>query len=100
MCQFLRYSKGLLEGGIVFILGMAFFVDKKGCELRKEMMKNEFNATGILTLVIVIISAYVLMFSSIPFLYKIVIIGFSFILLLLVTLALQSLETIEKPRLQ
>jgi hypothetical protein len=63
-------------------------------------MKNEFNATSILTLVIVIISAYVLMFSSIPLLYKIVIIGFSFILLLLVTLELQSLETIEKPRLQ
>jgi hypothetical protein len=43
-----------------------------------------------------IINSYVLLFSDIPFLYRIVIIVFSFALLFLLSLAFQSSERIEK----
>jgi hypothetical protein len=61
------------------------------------MMRNKTDATTLITLIIAIINAYVLFFSTIPFLYKIFILAFSFVLLLLVTYALRSLEIIEKP---
>jgi hypothetical protein len=48
-------------------------------------------------LVFLVIGSYVLLFSSIPLLYRVVIVAFSFILLLLLTLALQTVENI-KPR--
>jgi len=44
-----------------------------------------------------VIGSYVLLFSNIPFLYRVVIVAFSFILLLLLSLALQTVENI-KPR--
>ncbi len=62
------------------------------------MMRNKTDATSVVTLIIAIINVYVLLFSTIPILYKIFIIAFSFILLLLVTFALQSLETMERPK--
>ena len=50
-------------------------------------------------LVFLLIGSYVLLFSTIPLLYRVVIVAFSFILLLLLTLALQTVENI-KPRPQ
>ena len=63
----------------------------------EKMMRNKTDSTTIITLIIALINAYVLFFSTIPFFYKIFILAFSFVLLLLVTYALRSLETIEKP---
>ena len=62
------------------------------------MMRNKTNATTLATLIIGLVDAYVLLFSTMPLLYKIVIVAFSFFLLLLATLALQSLETIDKSK--
>ena len=42
-----------------------------------------------------VIGSYVLLFSDIPFLYRVVIVAFSFILLLLLSLALQTVENIK-----
>ncbi|MGD0496072.1 MAG: hypothetical protein ABSB28_08525 [Candidatus Bathyarchaeia archaeon] len=50
------------------------------------------------TLVLMVIGTYVLVFSSISLLYKVVIVVYIFVLLFLLTLALQTLETIAKPR--
>lgn len=61
------------------------------------MMRNKIDATSIATLVIGIIDAYVLLFSTISILYKILIVVISFFLLLLVTAALHGLETMQKP---
>jgi hypothetical protein len=61
-------------------------------------MRNKTDATSLVTLIIALINVYVLFFSTIPFMYKVFILAFSFVLLLLVTFALQSLETIAKPR--
>ena len=63
------------------------------------MMRNKTDATTLVTVIVAIISAYVLFFSTMPLHYKIFIIAFSFVLLFLVTFALQSLETIGKRRL-
>jgi hypothetical protein len=49
-------------------------------------------------IVVLVVNTYVLLFSSIPFLYRIIIIVFSFALLILTSLALQSLERIEAPK--
>jgi hypothetical protein len=62
------------------------------------MMRNKTDATTLVTVIVAIISAYVLFFSTMPLFYKIFIIAFSFVLLLLVTFALQSLETVGKRR--
>ena len=62
------------------------------------MMRNKTDATTIVTVIVAIISAYVLFFSTMPLFYKIFIIAFSFVLLFLVTFALQSLETVGKRR--
>ena len=56
------------------------------------------NTMSLVYLVVLVINTYVLMFSSIPFLYRIVIVVFSFVLLILASLALQSLERIETTR--
>lgn len=56
------------------------------------------NSMSLVYLVVLVVNTYVLLFSGIPFLYKIAIIVFSFALLLLTSLALQSLERIEPPR--
>jgi len=61
------------------------------------MMRNKTDATSAVTLIITVINVYVLLFSTIPLLYKIFIVAFSFVLLVLVTFALQSLETMEIP---
>jgi hypothetical protein len=45
-----------------------------------------------------VLGTYVLVFSSISLLYKVVIVVYIFVLLFLFTLALLSLETIGKPR--
>ena len=42
-----------------------------------------------------VIGSYVLLFSNIPFLYRVVIVAFSFILLLLLSLALQTVENMK-----
>lgn len=48
------------------------------------------------TLVLMILGTYVLLFSSISLLYKVIVVVYIFVLLFLFTLALQSLETIGK----
>ena len=63
----------------------------------EKMMRNKIDATSIATLLIGIIDAYVLLFSTISILYKVLIVVISFFLLLLVTLALHGLETMQKP---
>jgi hypothetical protein len=62
------------------------------------MAQKMSNTTSLVYLAILLIDSYVLLFSSIPFLYKIAIIAFSFILLVLLSFALQILETIGKGR--
>lgn len=62
------------------------------------MAQKMSNTTSLVYLAILLIDSYVLLFSSIPFLYKIAIIAFSFILLVLLSFALQILETIDKRR--
>jgi hypothetical protein len=47
-------------------------------------------------LAVALISSYVLWFSSIPFLYRIAIVAFSFVLLILISLALTAVESIGK----
>lgn len=42
-----------------------------------------------------VIGSYVLLFSNIPFLYRVIIVAFSFILLLLLSLALQTVENMK-----
>jgi hypothetical protein len=55
------------------------------------------NSLSAVTLVLMVLGTYVLVFSSISLLYKAVIVVYIFVMLLLLTLALQSLETIAKP---
>jgi hypothetical protein len=62
------------------------------------MAQKMSNTMSLVYLAILLINSYVLLFSSIPFLYKIAIIAFSFILLVLLSFALQILETIGKGR--
>lgn len=62
------------------------------------MMRTKTDATSVVTLIIAIINVYVLLFSTVPIMYKIFTVAFSFVLLLLVTFALQSLETMERPK--
>jgi hypothetical protein len=81
-----------------FYLGYSTVIRQIYKRAAMKMMRNKTDATSVVTLIIAIISVYVLFFSTIPTLYKIFIIAFSFILLLLVTFALQSLETMEKPK--
>lgn len=45
---------------------------------------------------VALISSYVLWFSSMPFLYRIAIVAFSFVLLILISLALAAVENIGK----
>lgn len=54
-------------------------------------------AMSVVYIAFLVIGSYVLLFSNIPFLYRVVIVAFSFILLLLLSLALQTVENI-KPR--
>jgi hypothetical protein len=49
------------------------------------------------TLALMVLGTYVLVFSSISLLYKAVIVVYIFVMLFLLTLALQSLEAIGKP---
>ena len=55
------------------------------------------NSLSAVTLVLLVLGTYVLLFSSISLLYKVVIVVYIFVLLFLFTFVLQSLETIEKP---
>jgi hypothetical protein len=57
-------------------------------------MSNSLSAVAI---VLMVIGTYVLVFSSIPLLYKVIIVVYIFVLLFLFSLALLSLEAIEKP---
>ena len=63
-----------------------------------RMSARMSNSMSLVYLVVLVINTYVLLFSNIPFLYRIMIIVFSFALLLLTSLALQGLERIEPPR--
>jgi hypothetical protein len=64
------------------------------------MSTRTSNTLSAVTLALLVISTYVLLFSSMPLLYKIVIVVYSFVLLFLFTLALQSLERIGKPKVE
>jgi len=55
------------------------------------------NTLNAISLVLVVIGTYVLVFSSVSLLYKIVFVIYIFAMLFLFTLALQSLETMGKP---
>lgn len=61
------------------------------------MAQRMSKTVSVVYLIFLLIGSYVLLFSTIPLLYRIVIVAFSFILLLLLTLALQTVENI-KPR--
>jgi len=63
-----------------------------------EISVRMSNSLSAVTLVLMVIGTYVLVFSSISLLYKVVIVVYIFVLLFLLTLALQTLETIAKPR--
>jgi Ca2+/Na+ antiporter len=63
-----------------------------------EISVRMSNSLSAITLVLMVIGTYVLLFSSVSILYKIVIVVYIFVLLFLFSLALQSLETIGKPR--
>lgn len=54
-------------------------------------------AMSVVYIAFLVIGSYVLLFSNIPLMYRVVIVAFSFILLLLLSLALQTVENI-KPR--
>ena len=62
-----------------------------------EISVKMSNSLSAVTLVLMVIGTYVLVFSSISLLYKVVIAVYIFVLLFLFSLALQSLETIGKP---
>ena len=62
-----------------------------------EISVKMSNSLSAVTLVLMVIGTYVLVFSSISLLYKVVIVVYIFVLLFLFSLALQSLETIGKP---
>jgi hypothetical protein len=57
-------------------------------------MSNSLSAVAV---VLMVIGTYVLVFSSISLLYKVVIVVYIFVLLFLFSLALLSLEAMEKP---
>lgn len=50
----------------------------------------------LLYLAVALIGSYVLWFSSMPFLYRIAIVAFAFVLLILISLALAAVESIGK----
>ena len=56
------------------------------------------NPMSLVYIVVLVVNTYVLLFSNIPFPYRIIIIVFSFALLILTSLALQSLERIAPPK--
>jgi len=62
-----------------------------------EISLRKPNTLNTISLVLVVIGTYVLVFSSISLLYKIVVVVYIFAMLFLLTLALQSLETMGKP---
>ncbi len=51
---------------------------------------------SVIYLAVALISSYVLWFSSIEWMYRIAIVAFAFVLLILVSLAVASMESIEK----
>lgn len=62
-----------------------------------EISVRMSNSLSAVALVLMVLGTYVLVFSSISLLYKVVIIVYIFVLLFLFSLALLSLETMEKP---
>jgi hypothetical protein len=62
-----------------------------------EISIRKPNTLNAISLVLVVIGTYVLLFSSISLLYKIIVVVYIFAMLFLFTLALQSLETMGKP---
>jgi membrane-bound ClpP family serine protease len=63
-----------------------------------EISARMSNTLTAVTVVLMVIGMYVLVFSSLSLLYKIVIVVYVFVLLFLFTLALEGLEMMEKPR--
>lgn len=55
------------------------------------------NSLRAVTVVLMVVGAYVLLFSTISLLYKVVVVVYIFVLLFLFTLALQDLEMMKKP---
>jgi len=62
-----------------------------------EISLTKPNTLSTISLVLIVIGTYVLVFTSISLLYKIVIVVYIFAMLFLLTLAVQSLETMRKP---
>jgi hypothetical protein len=63
-----------------------------------EISATMSNSLRAVSLVLMVIGTYVLVFSSVSLLYKVVIFVYIFVLLFLFSLALQSLETTGKSR--
>jgi hypothetical protein len=61
-----------------------------------EMSVRMSNSLSAVAIVLMVLGTYVLVFSSISLLYKVVIVAYIFVLLFLFSLALLSLETIGK----
>lgn len=61
------------------------------------MFENVSSPMKVVSVVLVVISMYVLMFSSLSVLYRIGITAFIFALLVLVSIAFQTLEELQKP---
>jgi uncharacterized membrane protein YhhN len=61
------------------------------------MFENVSSPMKVVSVVLVVISMYVLMFSSLSVLYRIGITAFIFVLLVLVSIAFQTLEELQKP---
>ena len=60
------------------------------------MSQRMSKSMSVVYLAVALISSYVLWFSSIPLMYRIAIVAFAFVLLILVSLAVASMESIEK----
>ena len=65
------------------------------CEVVIEMSQRMSKTMSVVYIAFLLIGSYVLLFSTIPLLYRIAIVAMSFILLLLLSLALQTMENIK-----
>jgi len=65
------------------------------CEVVIEMSQRMSKTMSVVYISFLLIGSYVLLFSTIPLLYRIAIVAMSFILLLLLSLALQTMENIK-----
>jgi chromate transport protein ChrA len=82
----------------LFICGLTFF-NKLGIYVEvKRMFEDMSNTLKVASLALVIINMYVLVFSNLPFFYRVGFTVYIFILLMLFSIAFQSLERLEKAK--